>query len=152
TAGRRPPPRRRPRRRWRRCASGGRGSYPNHPHPPRDLLGRDQLALVAPWALRRGSGPGFGRLGVAVPERPRSGLSRAHRVNRTPGLAVVEHAVAVGLLLERPSRALAARVQAEDFRHRLAAELGDGPHLVVVHPDEPGRTRATVPAPCAGEP
>src|SRR4029077_1472829 len=95
--------------------------------------------------------PVSGTVHVAFPERPRPALSRPHGIDSAARLAVVEHAIAVGPLFERPAMALAASVEAGHFFQWFGAELGNRPDLIVRPPDEAGRAGAAVSAPRASK-
>src|SRR5262245_23462812 len=121
-------------------------------HPPRDLLRRDQVALPGAGADLTRRLPRLRRDDVALPERPGAALARARRVDGTPGGLVVEHAVAVGLLAERPPPAGQPRVEPRDLLDRFAAELGEGGDFLIRDPDEARLARAALAAAGAAKP
>src|SRR5262249_50235126 len=123
----------------------------DHPHAPQDLLGRDQLALAGARADRARLLPRRRAGDVAVPERPGAALARPHRVDGAAGRAVVEHAVAVGLLAQGPAAAGHPGVEQLHLFEPVAPVLGDGGQLLVVDRDEAGSARAAVAAARAAE-
>src|SRR5262249_28345465 len=135
----------------RRRQTSGRESEANHLEPCDDLLRGDEVAFARAGTDFTGSLPGLGSGDVAFPERPGATLARPNRIDRAAALAVVEDAVAIVLLAQRPAALDHSRVHTRHFLNGLAAQLGDGRQLRVVHPDEARGTRAAVAAACAAE-
>src|SRR5205814_2888896 len=109
------------------------------------------LAVAGPGADGLRPLPRRRTLDVALPERPRPALRRADGVDGAAPGAVVEDAVAVGLLAERPPAARLAGVQRPHLLDRLAEELGDRREFVVGDPDESRFAGAALAAAGAGE-
>src|SRR5262249_60691275 len=95
--------------------------------------------------------PVLGGLDVALPERPGAALRRADGVDGTPPFAVVEDAITVAFLAQRPAAAGVARVQGLHAVERLAEEVGDGGQVIRTDPDVARLARAAVAAPRAAE-
>src|SRR5262249_922012 len=91
------------------------------------------------------------RFEVALPEWKRPALSRTHRIHRAALFAVVEHAVAIGLLAQRPPTVAHSCVTPFQFIARLAAEFGQCCHSLFRHPDEARLPRAALAAARAAE-
>src|SRR5205823_4113251 len=123
----------------------------NDTQPPGNLRGGDQFPLSGSRALLACPLPSRRRGHVAFPERPGSALPRAHRVDRTPPLAIVEDAIAVGPLAQAAVVADGARVQAAGLFNPVSAVLRNLRDLLRRHPNVPRRPGAAVTAARAAE-
>ena len=123
-----------------------------HPLQANDLqtasnfLGTDQIAASSSGAFLAGLFPSFGGEDRAFPERPSPTLTGANWINGATELAIIKDAIAVGFFFQTSLAAVEPSVSRFGLIDTLAAKLGNGGNLFIIHPNKTRRAGAAVAA------